>query len=501
MKEIYALIGTLAMSQWKAASIVLTVVGTIGFWQLESSLSAEGLAVHDDINRAELSLTRFADVIATVKPAVVNISTSNWIANLNQGAAPGRKFLPGWPFEEFFHQFMQPQSADKRQGWFSLGAGSGFLIEPDGYVVTNHHVIEHADSIIVTLENGRKYDAKLLGSDQKTDLALLKVEAEQALPYVSFGSSDETRVGNWVIAIGNPFGLGGTATTGIVSARGRDIHAGPFDDFLQIDAPINQGNSGGPLFNMDGEIVGINTAIYSPNGGSVGIGFAIPSAQAEPIIHALRTKGHVERGWLGIEIQPIDEDIAESLGLNVAEGALVSRVLSNSPAALAGFITSDVILSMNSKLVKTVKDVSRTVAATRPGNTLTVIIWRDRKRQSLTVNIIESEETGTTLTKITESEMIQRKLGITLSELIPETRQQYQVRDNIQGVLVTSVSRESPAALKGLRPGDVITMVGQKQVHSLKEAERAIKNPEFRRNVLLLVTRGERQNFVSLSLN
>ncbi len=501
MTTIKAPASNAASSRWRAAFVALAVVSAIGFWQLAPSSSVAASPAHDDIARAELAPASFADVIGPVKPAVVNISTSARLARPRRGATPGSPFPPGSPFEEFFRRFMQPQSDQERQGPLVRGAGSGFLIDPDGYVVTNHHVVEQAESITVTLDDGCKYDAELLGSDTKTDLALLKVEAEEALPYASFGNSDETRVGDWVIAIGNPFGLGGTATTGIVSARGRDIQAGPFDDFLQIDAPINRGNSGGPLFDMNGRVVGINTAIYSPNGGSVGIGFAIPAAQAEPVIEALRTEGHVERGWLGVEIQPVDEDIAESLGLETAEGALVARVMKDSPAESAGVTPGDIILGVNGERAETLKDVTRAVAAARPGDEVTVDVWRDGKRESLAVTIGESEEASGRPSRLEESDAPSGKLGFTLSELSPESRRRFQVRDDVEGALVVSVRPDGPAARKGLRPGDVITMVGRQPVRSVEETATAIKELESRGTLLLQVARGERRSFVAVPLD
>lgn len=265
--------------------------------------------------------------------------------------------------------------------------GSGFIIDPDGYVVTNNHVIDGADEITVILEGGDRLEAKVVGRDAKTDLALLKIDADEPLPYVSFGDSDAARVGDWVVAVGNPFGLGGSVTAGIISARGRDIHAGPFDDFLQVDAPINRGNSGGPLFSTSGEVIGINTAIYSPNGGNVGIGFATPSSLARTVIAQLREKGSVERGWLGVTIQSVTDDIADSLGLDEAEGALVSKVLPDSPAASAGLQQGDVILALNGQRITRFKTLPRLVAEAKTGKPATVTVWRDGREKDVTVTI------------------------------------------------------------------------------------------------------------------
>jgi serine protease Do len=285
----------------------------------------------------------FADVIERVSPAVVNIAVTQ-LARTTSGRPGPQGWRGGPPVEEFFGRFFQfeapnmPAPQPRREG-----LGSGFLIDAGGYVVTNNHVIDGADEIVVTLNDGRQYDATLAGHDPKTDLALLKIAADEPLPYVRFADSDHSRVGDWVLAIGNPFGLGGTATAGIISARGRDIQSGPYDDYLQIDAPINSGNSGGPVFNARGEVIGINTAIFSPNGGNIGIGFAIPANQARLVVDQLRESGAVERGWLGVEIQDLDTDLAASLGLESPQGALIANVSSDGPARKAGFEPGDVV--------------------------------------------------------------------------------------------------------------------------------------------------------------
>lgn len=332
----------------------------------------------------------FADLVQRVKPAVVNIATTEKVDGRSEMAPdmPGMPFPPDSPMGEFFRRFFGPGATMGQSRPREVHAlGSGFIIDPDGYVVTNNHVIDGADEITVILEGGDRLEAKVVGRDAKTDLALLKIDADEPLPYVSFGDSDAARVGDWVVAVGNPFGLGGSVTAGIISARGRDIHAGPFDDFLQVDAPINRGNSGGPLFSTSGEVIGINTAIYSPNGGNVGIGFATPSSLARTVIAQLREKGSVERGWLGVTIQSVTDDIADSLGLDEAEGALVSKVLPDSPAASAGLQQGDVILALNGQRITRFKTLPRLVAEAKTGKPATVTVWRDGREKDVTVTI------------------------------------------------------------------------------------------------------------------
>jgi serine protease Do len=380
--------------------------------------------------------------------------------------------------------------------------GSGVIVDPDGYVVTNNHVIEGADEITVTLDDGSHHTAELLGSDPKTDLALLKIETDGLLPYARFGDSDVARVGDWVIAIGNPFGLGGTATTGIVSARGRDIQSGPFDDFLQIDAPINRGNSGGPLFDISGRVIGINTAIFSPNGGSVGIGFAIPANQAQPVIHQIRTMGRVERGWLGVQIQAVDEEIAAGLGMDDARGALIADVVSGSPAEKAGLKTGDVILRLNDVEVEHLKDLTRAVADLSPQTEAEVSVWRGGEHRSLDVVLGENPESvaETSLKTPKSTAGPATKLGISLGRLTPDSRRRFGLSEDIEGALIVDVEPNSPAANRGLRPGDVVVMVGQTPVSDPSEAVQEIQTASSRdrTSVLLQVARGGERRFLAV---
>jgi serine protease Do len=448
----------------------------------------------------------FADLAAKVTPAVVNISSKHHMAQVGDvnGDQPFPfSAPPGSPFEDFFRHFNERQH---RQGNMTQTAlGSGFIIDPSGYVVTNNHVVDDATDINVTLTTGKSYPAKLIGTDKKTDLALLKIDSPTALPSVTFGDSDAVRVGDWVMAVGNPFGLGGSVTSGIVSARGRDINSGPFDDYLQIDASINQGNSGGPTFSMNGEVIGINTAIYSPNGGSVGIGFAIPSNLAKPIIATLRDKGSIERGWLGVQIQAVTPEIASALGLDRDQGAIVAAVTPDSPAAKAGLKSGDVILAFNRKDVTHMRDLPRLVAGSPVGETAELTVWRDHAKKTVSVQIAKLADDKVAANdnqQVNPSASPVGTLGLTLASLTPDLRQQFGIDEAVNGVVVTSVADEGPAAKQGLQPGDVIEQVGSapvatpEQVASLAKAAQA----EKRNAVLLLVNRQGDEMFVALKM-
>jgi serine protease Do len=381
--------------------------------------------------------------------------------------------------------------------------GSGFLIDQSGYIVTNNHVIDNSDSINVTLQDGRELEASLVGTDPKTDLALLKVETKETLPALNFGDSDEARVGDWVLAIGSPFGLGGSATAGIISARGRDIRSGPYDDYLQIDAPINSGNSGGPVFNADGEVIGVNTAIYSPNGGNVGIGFAIPSKQVQTIVAELKSDGAVRRGWLGVQIQDIDEELASSLGLDDDSGALVADVVDDSPAAKADLRVGDVITQFGDDEISSAKSLSIAVADTDPSKKVPVRIIRDGDRRTLQVRLGEAEQVAANAGgEYSRSGAVGGELGLELSELTDGDRQQLGLPEDFSGVLVDNVEPNSSAADQGLRPGDVISRVGSKSVHSVSEAKAAIeKAKSVADHAALLVRRGDGQQYVSVAFS
>jgi serine protease Do len=449
----------------------------------------------------------FADLAARVTPSVVTISSAHAVAG-SEEATPDFPFdFPkGSPFEEFFRHFRE-QQRHGRHADRVMALGSGFIVDPSGYVVTNNHVVEQATDIKVTLSNGTEYPAKLVGTDAKTDIAVLKIKASTSLPAVSLGDSDGMRVGDWVMAVGNPFGLGGTVTTGVISARGRDLQSGPFDDFLQIDAAINQGNSGGPTFNLAGEVIGINTAIASPNGGSVGIGFDIPANLAKPVIAQLESHGSVERGWLGVAIQPVTPEIAAAIGLDKPMGALVGQVEPNSPAAHAKLRKGDVIIGYDGSPIDEVRDLTRRVAETPAGKTADLEIWRDRSKVSLEVEIAklapeqQAAATGEDGSGGAEGTAI-NSLGATLAAITPETRQEMGIPDDVRGVVITDVDSDGSAAEQGLRPGDIIEQVGQKQVRTPEDvgAIVAAATAAKQQAVLLLVNREGSEVFVAVKV-
>jgi serine protease Do len=450
---------------------------------------------------ASASTGSFADVIEAVSPAVVNIMVSK----VERAAPTGFEFRTPQgqelPFEQFFGRFFDmPEGARPERR--SEGQGSGFLIDGAGHIVTNNHVAGDAEKITVTLQDGRKYDATLVGRDAKTDLALIKVNAGD-LPYVEFGDSDRARVGDWVVAIGNPFGLGGTATAGIISARGRDIQSGPYDDYLQLDAPINFGNSGGPVFNVSGEVIGVNTAIFSPNGGNIGIGFAIPANQAKQIVASLKENGSVERGWLGVQIQNLDDELAESLGMSDARGALVAEVMGDGPAARGGIQAGDVITRFNGQDIDSARTLSRVVASAPPSKAAKVTVWRDGRSRELSVELGMAEQTEqVAAANPGAGQPGSAALGLTLRPLTDQDRTQLNLPSEAQGALVVGVAPNSPAAEKGIRPGDVITRVNQQPVANVSEAVAALNAAkEGDENALLLVRRGDSQRFVALSFS
>ncbi len=442
----------------------------------------------------------FANVVAKARPAVVNIV----VDKVEKTAAPDPQSFGqapgGTPFDQFFGRFFQyPPQQERRM----RGEGSGFVIDPAGYIVTNNHVISDADKIVVTFQDGEKLNAKLIGHDPKTDLALIKVNASHKLPTVSFGDSDKARIGDWVLAIGNPFGLGGTATAGIVSARGRDIRSGPYDDYLQIDAPINPGNSGGPVLNAAGQVIGINTAIYSPNGGNIGIGFAIPSNEAASIVAQLRNSGVVEHGWLGVQIQSMTDDLAKSLGLDDTHGALVADVVSGSPAARAGFATGDVITRFGGTEINSARTLSRAVGEHKPGDNISVEVIRDGKRQTLDVKLGNASDDDALAAAGPDNPADHgASLGLTLAPLTADERAQLGLPDDVQGALVTDVDPNGPAADEGLRPGDVITQINRHAVASVGAAVAELnKAKRAGSEALVLVRRGDAQHFVAMSFS
>jgi len=445
----------------------------------------------------------FSNLIEAVQPAVVSIASSHSVNPQTMNRMPRFDFPEGSPLQKFFEDQFKGQIPEDTPDRAMQAVGSGFIVDPDGYIVTNNHVIEGAGEITVILHDGTRYTATLKGRDPKTDLALLKIETSEELPYVRFGDSDKAKVGDWVVAVGNPFGLGGSVSAGIISARGRDIQSGPYDDYLQIDAPINRGNSGGPLFDGSGKVVGVNTAIFSPSGGNVGIGFAIPAALAEPVIAELMSDGRVARGWLGVHIQSIDEALAESMDLEEEEGALVSSVEPGSPADRAGLHVGDVILSFADRHVEDARALPRMVGDTDKGDKVTVTVWRNGKRKSLEV-ILGSLPTEETVA-MADSEQIDDgtpKLGVTLSALSKEAKKHYNLSEDEVGVLIVDVVRDSPAGKSGLRRGDIIARIGQTKVTKPEEVASEINRAaeEEHKTVLLLIKRDGISRFVAVPL-
>tara|TARA_A100001011_G_scaffold378615_1_gene443583 strand:+ start:4409 stop:5860 length:1452 start_codon:yes stop_codon:yes gene_type:complete len=455
----------------------------------------------------------FAELAEELIPSVVSVSVIISRESINQPRAP--QFPPGSPFEDFFKDFFERRGIPKqntppqRPRRNETAQGSGFIIDDKGLIVTNNHVIAGASSITVVLHDGKTLQAKLIGSDAKTDLALLKVVTDIKLKSVNWGNSDNIKVGNWAMAIGNPFGLVNTVTVGIVSARARDINAGPFDDFIQTDASINRGNSGGPLFNLKGEVIGVNTAIYSPSGGSVGIGFAIPSALAENIVDQLEDYGRTIRGWLGVRIQTVTEDLAATLGLDRPYGALVASVIPNSPAEEAGIQPGDVILEFNGSEVTEMRKLPRLVAETKVNTNSNVSIWRNEKKKKVKVTIAEMKEEKKEVKKsnsksdenLLKTDYIE-KLGLTLSTITNEIRMSQNIPNNVTGLLVTNVEQNTDAEIKGIRPGDIIQEVNQKSVNDLDVFRRIITSlNNNKKGILLLINRQGNINFVALKLN
>ncbi|MBF0249665.1 MAG: DegQ family serine endoprotease [Alphaproteobacteria bacterium] len=443
----------------------------------------------------------FAELADKLLPAVVNVSTTQVVQGREQGLPDMPQFPPGSPFEDFFKDFFGQQNGHggKPQKRKATSLGSGFIIDRrsngDTYVVTNNHVIQDADEVSVILQDDTRMKAEIVGRDPKTDIAVLKVHTDRKLPSVRFGDSQKSRVGDWVVAIGNPFGLGGTVTAGIISARGRDINAGPYDDFIQTDASINRGNSGGPMFNMDGEVIGINTAIYSPSGGSVGIGFAIPASAAEPVIDQLIKHGQVTRGWLGVHIQAVTESIAETLGLKKTEGALVSSVVDGGPAAKGGVKSSDVILQFDRQTVTDVRKLQRIVAATPVEKTVDVKVWRDGAETTVQVTVgrFEDDEqvadAGDTPQGKGSDELTLSELGLVLAEPTGEVLERFDLPEGAEGVIITDVDTDGTAYTEGLRAGDVVAEVNQARVKTPADVVKLVQEAKKagKRSVLLLV--------------
>ncbi len=512
------MIGTMISKAWTASPtrpLTATNTGTIGTATAIATAATIGLLLLPVAGQARGAPDSFADLAARLSPAVVNISTTQLVKGSEKRKQPEFMVPPGSPFEEFFKEFLERNRPKNRGPRRATSLGSGFIIDKSGLVVTNNHVIADADEISVRLSDGTLLEATLVGRDAKTDLALLKVEPKADLPSLVWGNSKKSRVGDWVLAIGNPFGLGGSVTAGIISARGRDINSGPYDDFFQTDAAINRGNSGGPLFNMAGEVIGINTAIYSPTGGSVGIGFAIPATLANRVIDQLKEFGRTRRGWLGVRIQTVTDEIADSLGMDKAGGALVAGVGSDGPAGQAGIQQGDVILRFDGQEVDEMRALPRIVANTRIGKTVNVEIWRRGALKTLEVAIAEMEESNTKIASLEKDDKPApvkdvELLGMRLSALTEEARETFKVTEGAEGVLVLEVAADSSAAQKGLQPGDLIVEVQQNAVKTPDDVAKQIaqirENNKIRatkkvKTVLLLVERTRNKRFVALQLD
>src|ERR1700690_145169 len=454
-----------------------------------------------------------ADVAEQVIDAVVNVSTKQSV-DIRDGAMP--QLPPGSPFEEFFDEFFKNR---RGQGGENGGTptprrvnslGSGFIIDPAGLVVTNNHVIADADEVSVILNDGTTLKAEIVGRDTKTDLALLKVKPAKPLKAVKFGDSDKLRLGEWVIAIGNPFSLGGTVTAGIVSARNRDINSGPYDNYIQTDAAINRGNSGGPLFNLNGEVIGVNTLIISPSGGSIGIGFAVPSKTVAGVVESLRQFGELRRGWLGVRIQTVTDEIAESLNIKPARGALIAGVEDKGPAKPAGLEPGDVVVTFDGKDIKEPKDLSRMVADTAVGKEVDVVIIRKGQEETrkVTLGRLDDPDKAKPASAKPKEEpadkpVTQKALGLDLATLSKDLPSRYKIKDSVKGVIITNVDSASGAADKRLSPGEVIVEVAQEAVSNAADVKKRVDQlkKDGKKSVLLLVANADGElRFVALSV-
>jgi serine protease Do len=449
----------------------------------------------------------FADIVARVKPAVISVrvkidGTAEPAATRQNDSDETIPFAPGSPMQKFFQEFGGQDDQDGQSGGPQdhgpiIGEGSGFFISADGYAVTNNHVVDHATSVQVTTEDGTIYKARVVGTDPKTDLALIKVDGKSDFPYVKF-ADHAPQVGDWVIAVGNPFGLGGTVTAGIVSASARDIGSGPYDDYIQIDAPINKGNSGGPAFDVNGEVIGINTAIYSPSGGSVGIGFDIPAETAKMVVAQLKQTGSVTRAWLGVQVQPVTAGIADSLGLKKAEGAIVDDAQRGSPAARAGLEAGDVITAINGNPVKDAREFARTIAMAAPDSSITLDFLRQGETRSVSVTLAKmpDEQQANAGTQTGTPTNGAPHLGLTLAPAGAVSG------SGVAGVVVTAVDPDGPAAEQGFQSGNVILDVAGKAVTNPGDVIKALREAKAqgKRDILMRVKMGDATRFVALPL-
>ena len=485
-------------------AVAVTALGaTVAAPSLMSTYPAEAAQIAGQPAPSTIAPGSFADVVDRVSPAVVSVKVKMVDNASDDDAGPAQQPMPnipkGDPLERFFRQFQQRggMGGQRPHPHTGMAQGSGFFISADGYIVTNNHVVENATEVEVALQDGKTVPATVVGTDKKTDLALIKVKSGANYPFVQWSPS-VPRVGDWVIAVGNPFGLGGTVTAGIVSARGRDIGAGPYDDFLQIDAPVNRGNSGGPTFNTEGQVVGINTAIFSPSGGSVGIGFAIPTEVARGVIQDLRDKGVVARGWLGIQIQPVTADIAESLGLKDAKGALVAEPQKGSPAADAGIRSGDVITAVNNDSVDGPKELSRKIAGLGPDKKVSLTVWHEGNQKTVDVTLgtlPNDQQAKADIPRAQDEKAKLSSFGLTLAPAASVAGA------GSSGVVVSDVDPDGAAAQKGLQTGDVILEAAGKPVTRPSDVSSAISDAkkDGHKAVLLRVKTGDNVRYVALS--
>ncbi len=473
-----------------AASSLALLVATASYSAVTQLVPASPAVAQTLSNGAPAA--GFADLVEQVMPAVISVEVEFQPASFENEDVPSMDQFPqSSPFRHFFEQFRSDRQHSPRRAPRGRGQGSGFIISEDGYAVTNNHVVDGAARVNIKLHDGKSYKARVVGTDSKTDLALLKIESDKRFQAAKF-AKEPARVGDWVVAVGNPFGLGGTVTTGVVSAQGRNIGSGPYDDYLQIDASINRGNSGGPAFNLKGEVIGVNTAIFSPSGGSVGIGFAIPAALTQSVVDDLKDDGAVTRGWLGVQIQSVTEDIADSLGLAEARGAIVAEVTNGSPADLGGIKTGDTIIEVNGNKVDNPRDLALKVSKIKPGSNSEVTVLRRGKERKLKLEIGEmpSGKRQAALQRGNASGDTLGDLGLRLS-----------ANEDGEGVVVTGVKRDSAAAKAGLRRGDVIVEIANNLVEEPEDVAELLQSAaqDGKSRALLLVKSGERQRFVTLS--